>query len=258
MALYWHGLAGWEQTGPDDLEPPGVQGPRTMYGVFMKYEHGYDLWVWSGPEEDVFGLMGADLRGMDRAKNIGTFHSMAEAKRAAEAFHSLKEKGPTTFEVIAPLECGRRYHFADWPNRDIESAPAGVYTVWEGDQLIYVGMAGKTMGVDPEKLPGKDSPKLKSSNPLISRLGAHAAGRRSGDQFCVYVCDRFIVPFLGPYGWEKLAEGELNLDLLTKNHIRTNYDYCYITDLGPYPALLLERMIQSGALTAGKPILNPK
>jgi hypothetical protein len=114
------------------------------------------------------------------------------------------------------------------------------------------------MGVDPEKLPGKDSPTLKPSNPLVSRLGAHAAGRRSGDQFCVYVCDRFIVPFLRADALRELAEGDLKLDLLTKHHIRTYYDYRYITDLGPYTALLLERLIQGGALAAGKPFLNPR
>jgi hypothetical protein len=258
MALHWDGFAGWEQMGPDDLSPPGVDGPRTMYGVFEKYEHGYDLWVWSGPEEHVLGAMGADLRGMNRAKNIGTFHTMAEARKAAEAFHSTGEMGPTTFDIIAALELGPRYRFADWPNHDIEPGRAGVYTVWEGDQFIYVGMAGRTMGVDPEKLPGKDSPTLKPSNPLVSRLGAHAAGRRSGDQFCVYVCDRFIVPFLGPDALQELAEGDLKLDLSTKHHIRTYYDYRYITDLGPYTALLLERLIQGGALAAGKPFLNPR
>lgn len=258
MALHWDGFAGWEQTGPADGRSPGVEGPRTIYRVFVKDEHAYDLWVWSGPEEYVLGAMPADLRGMNRAKNIGTFHTMAEARKAADAFHSTGEMGPTTFDIIAPLELGPSYRFADWPNRDIEPAPAGVYTVWEGDQLIYVGMAGRTMGVDPEKLPGKDSPVLKPTNPLQSRLGAHASGRRSGDQFCVYVCDRFIVPGLDQNGLRKLAEGELKLDMLTRQHIRACYDYRYITDLGPYAALQIERVIQGGALGAGEPFLNPR
>ena len=31
---------------------------------------------------------------------------------------------------------------------------------------------------------------------LWTRLGSHASGRRSGDQFNVYICDRFVVPAL--------------------------------------------------------------
>jgi hypothetical protein len=87
-----------------------------MYDVFEKHSHGYDLWVWSGPEKHVLGAMGANLRGMNRAKNIGIFHTMAEARKAAEAFHATGEMGPTTFDIIAPLELAPRYRFADWPN----------------------------------------------------------------------------------------------------------------------------------------------
>jgi hypothetical protein len=33
---------------------------------------------------------------------------------------------------------------------------------------------------------------------LWTRLNSHASGRRAGDQFNVYICDRFIVPVLMP------------------------------------------------------------
>jgi len=31
---------------------------------------------------------------------------------------------------------------------------------------------------------------------LYTRLRSHASGRRSGDQFCIYVADRFVLPTL--------------------------------------------------------------
>jgi len=43
MALHWDGFAGWEQTSPDDVRAPGVEGPRTMYGVFEKNQRDFDL-----------------------------------------------------------------------------------------------------------------------------------------------------------------------------------------------------------------------
>ncbi len=42
---------------------------------------------------------------------------------------------------MAPL-----YRFADWPNPEVPNGRIGVYTVWRGDQLIYVGMAGRALG----------------------------------------------------------------------------------------------------------------
>ena len=36
-----------------------------------------------------------------------------------------------------------RHRFSDWPNTAIPGIAAGVYVVWNGDQLIYCGMSGR-------------------------------------------------------------------------------------------------------------------
>lgn len=258
MALHWERQTGWDRTNPTDLEGPPFEGPATKYFVFRKADDVYDLWVWSGPHETVFGGMGADYRGMKRAKQLGEFPTLKQARAVAEVYHSTNEAGPTPFEVLDPLATGRSHRFADWPNDEIEPSPAGIYTVWDGDDFIYVGMAGKKMGVDPSKIPGGDEPAASPKNPLRARLNAHASGRRSGDQFCVYVCDRFVVPMLDGEKLVQVGEGKLKLDALTKSFVREHFEYRYITDLGNYPALQLERQVQRGALeAAGKPFLNP-
>lgn len=66
--------------------------------------------------------------------------------------------------------------FADWPNREIPKGKPGVYLIYQGVRLIYVGMAKKN---------------------LLGRLTQHARGNRSGDQFCVYLGDRLVMPKLG-------------------------------------------------------------
>ncbi|WP_083420575.1 hypothetical protein [Mycolicibacterium llatzerense] len=257
MSLHWDGGYGWVQTTPADITPPPFEGPRTLYAVFGYGSKKVDLYVWSGPKEFVLGAMGADLRSMKRAISLGEFSSMTEAKEVAAAFHATGELGPTPLEVLPPLEFGPRYDFVDWPNADIEAAPAGVYTIWDGDGLIYVGMAGRRIGVDPETPPAAGALHATPRNPLRSRLNAHPSGRRSGDQFCVYVSDRFVVPSLDVHQLRRVGEGTLKLDLLTKRHIRQHLSYRYITELGGYPALQLERLVQRGALGAGKPYLNP-
>jgi len=45
-------------------------------------------------------------------------------------------------EVLERLSTGRQHHFSDWPIADIP-ASAGVYTVWDGTVLVYVGTGGR-------------------------------------------------------------------------------------------------------------------
>ena len=47
---------------------------------------------------------------------------------------------------------------------------------------------------------------------LVTRLASHASGRLSGDQFCVYIVNRLVIPSLKPEQLAKFATGELNLD----------------------------------------------
>ena len=81
-----------------------------------------------------------------------------------------------------------RYWFRDWPNPTVPAVVAGVYVVWQGDQLIYAGMSGRQI----EKKLGK------KKYGLVTRLDSHAKGRLSGDQFNVYVANRLVIPGLEP------------------------------------------------------------
>ena len=93
--------------------------------------------------------------------------------------------------ALAELRNGPLYHFADWPNRAVPNGRIGAYTVWRDDQLVYVGMAGRAMAAGPRDTSEPAAGKLTG---LRSRLNSHASGRRSGDQFCVYVFDRLVLP----------------------------------------------------------------
>jgi hypothetical protein len=45
---------------------------------------------------------------------------------------------------------------------------------------------------------------------LLDRLNRHASGRRSGDQFCVYVFDRLLLPTLTASEIQRIADSELS------------------------------------------------
>ena len=63
---------------------------------------------------------------------------------------------------------------------------------------------------------------------LYGRLHQHAGGRRSGDQFCVYVCDRLILPRLNNEEINKVGKGELLLDKKVKAFVREQLSYKFI------------------------------
>lgn len=156
-------------------------------------------------------------------------------------------------ELLRALEAGPSQRFADWPNPSVPKVAAGVYTVWESGRLIYAGMSGRAL--TPEGIDAPDEPT--KAKGLWTRLDSHASGRRSGDQFCVYVCDRFVVPRLSDEQQTQIGDGVLSLDALTRKHIHDHFEYRYVTLRSGNDAFALERDVQRGALSVGKPFLNP-
>jgi hypothetical protein len=100
-----------------------------------------------------------------------------------------------TVGAVNELQAGPAFRFADWPSDQVPRRAAGVYTVWRAAELIYAGMSGR--GAQAEDFVDRpDRPEAAMG--LWTRLNSHASGRRSGDQFNIYVCDRFIIPALTP------------------------------------------------------------
>lgn len=154
---------------------------------------------------------------------------------------------------LAALESSPSQPFADWPTNNVPAVSAGVYTIWDRDVFIYVGMAGR--GLTADDIDSPDEP-IKAKG-LRTRLESHASGRRSGDQFCVYVCDRFVIPKLTADEQQQVGSGVLLLDKLTRQYIHDRLAYRYIQTVDGKTAFAVERAVQRGALPSGKPFLNP-
>ena len=106
---------------------------------------------------------------------------------------------------LAALETGPFYLFKDWPVAEVPRVGSAVYTIWDVDgPLVYVGMSGR-------------SAKATGNGPW-GRLNSHASGRRSGDQFCIYVCDRLILGGLHNR-LHDVAAAALSLDQATREYI---------------------------------------
>ena len=149
------------------------------------------------------------------------------------------------------LAAGPLFRFADWPSKQVARRAAGVFTVWRGDDIIYVGMCGR--GAQREDFVASSG----EAGGLWTRLNSHASGRRSGDQFNVYICDRFIVPALTPGQQREIAAGQLLLDQMTRSFIRGHLSYRFAVHHDGAEALAVERAVRAGSLPAGRPYLNP-
>jgi hypothetical protein len=145
---------------------------------------------------------------------------------------------------LQPLQFGTPYRFADYATLTdlIPGSGAGVYTIWDdAGELIYVGVAGR----NPE---GKG---------LASRLRSHASGRRSGDQFCVYVADHYVMPDLERRQIEDIRDGKLSMDRLVRERIHDRFVFRFVAVEDYATALGIENAVKAGELDAGPPRLNP-
>jgi hypothetical protein len=107
-------------------------------------------------------------------------------------------------------------------------------------------------------------PDGRSSTPKASRGKGYgpvslrtAKGRRSGDQFCIYVCDRLIIPSLSPDQLRAIGSGALSLDAMTKQYMHDFLSYRFVATVDRASTLRLEVQVKTAALDDGKPILNP-
>jgi hypothetical protein len=100
------------------------------------------------------------------------------------------------------------------------------------------------------------------SNPhaagVFGRLKSHAGGRRSGDQFAIYICDRFVIPTLTQEEMNALSGSERLLDARTREYIAEHLSYrVVITRDGPAARALEWLVRKEGLPRSGRPQINP-
>jgi hypothetical protein len=155
---------------------------------------------------------------------------------------------------IRELVNGPSYSFSEWPNLNVPHVAAGLYTIWHDQEFIYVGMSGRGLAeaeIAQKRLAGE------KKKALYSRLESHASGRRSGDQFCLYICDHFIVPELSSSDLIQVRNGSISLDDRTKRFIRSKLQYRFVEVTSGLTALKVEAHLKRFGVNGSKPRLNP-
>jgi len=91
---------------------------------------------------------------------------------------------------------------------------------------------------------------------LQSRLSQHASGRRSGDQFCVYVGDRLVMSKLSIDQMKGVFSGEYFLDDAIREFVRSQLSYRYLVVADDPTARALEKHGLEIAKGQGTVLLN--
>ena len=157
---------------------------------------------------------------------------------------------PLSAQVAIDLAQSTTHEFSDWPNSAVPAFGAGVYTIWHNDgRFIYVGMSGRGITVETVH---RNTPRG-----LYTRLQSHAGGRRSGDQFCVYVADRLVLPTLSQDDIDAIVSGRHQMDVFVRRYIHQNLCYRFVMLPDGAAAYAVETAIKNGEWENGRPLLNP-
>ncbi len=147
---------------------------------------------------------------------------------------------------VQTLAIGDVHWFADWPCGEVPRFGSIVYSIWNRNlEFMYVGMSGRGFGGGSGQKKGP-----------WGRLNSHASGKRSGDQFCIYVHDVLVIHSLHNR-LEEVRMRTLSLDQATRTFIRENLGFRWVAVTTGSEALKIERLIQRGRTTLGRPFLNP-
>jgi len=149
---------------------------------------------------------------------------------------------------IEVLISGQAHAFSAGLTETLPLARPGVYTIWKSTEFLYVGIAGRALDLT------KTYDKMRG---IKDRLDSHWRGRRSGDQFAVYLFDRFVVPILSDQQRRQFQTGELNGDILTQRFIQTHLSYRFVETTSYREAMMIEKHLAQGKSRAGFPVLNP-
>jgi hypothetical protein len=152
---------------------------------------------------------------------------------------------------------GSLHSFREPLDPELPHVAAGCYTVWDDDgRYLYAGMAGRSLTAERIRLATHD-PKASVSG-LRDRLRAHRAGRRSGDQFAVYVFDRLVLGRLTSDEIASAVNGTRRLDEDVRDFIGAHLSYRWVATVDGTEAFALEHTLVTEGLGGSLPYLKPR
>jgi hypothetical protein len=155
------------------------------------------------------------------------------------------------------LSTGPLHAFRDGLDPAIPQVAAGCYTVWDDTgRFVYAGMGGR--GLTAQDIEVRQNDPRGKARGVRDRLAAHRNGRRSGDQFAVYVFDRFVLGSLTPEQLSAAVAGKRKLDDDVQMFIREHLYYRWWQARDGTEAFALEVSLVTAGFEGSLPFLNPR
>ena len=157
-------------------------------------------------------------------------------------------------EIITELSCGDARPFANWPDPAVPTFGMGNMhdlTSCKDGRLIYVGMSGRGTHCR------RDVQLWNTPQGICTRLHSHASGRRSGDQFCVYVADRLVLPTLSQDEITAIGSGRHQMDAFVRRYIHENLCFRFVMLPDGATACVVEAAIRAAIGSMGGPCSSP-
>lgn len=92
---------------------------------------------------------------------------------------------------------------------------------------------------------------------LRARLGSHASGYRSGDQFNIYFGDIYVLKQLNQSDIAAISQRKISFDSLIKSYIHKNLSYRYLVTQN-VTVRALENHIQIFGIRGALPTINKR
>jgi hypothetical protein len=270
----------WASLPSFPMLPPQISGPRCirLERVSPPPAYGSSLQRALALTHGVFHLYGADLRYDDLPNTYPTLRGLEQDGVAPGLTPEAEGEPIFTFPredrtlrslydvAVRDPDDDRRRQFFVRPvigtNRGVEP-PSRFLTLYALMFCLselaryYPDTWVAALDPDDSTLDGGIAGRNPLGKGLASRLRSHASGRRSGDQFCVYVADHYVLPDLSGDQIEAIRDSRLSMDSLVRERIHTTFAFRFIAVADYATALQVESAIKSGRLSVGPPRLNP-
>jgi hypothetical protein len=142
-------------------------------------------------------------------------------------------------EPVQELAGGGAHLFSQWPNPEVP-------ILGRAFTQSGTGTAGSSTSACPGGRYSRGTIPRNTPHGIYTRLQSHASGRRSGDQFCVYVPDRFVLPILTRDDIAGIVSGRHQMDAHVRRYIHEQLLYRYTIVPNGRAALAIEGRIKSG------------
>jgi hypothetical protein len=145
-------------------------------------------------------------------------------------------------QLVERFERAERHRFDAWPDESLSKGRPGVYGIWAGDELLFVGLSWQDRA-------DTDNPQAQG---VWGRLQTYMI-RNQPSRFISAVFDRFVFPSLEGDSRTAIADDPALASEAAHQHLRNHFEYRALVTSNGEEARALADAIKGGHSVFGPP-----